>query len=180
MEFGYEMTQPYNNYFLNAISPAYEIFNSEVDSKAIMVAYDAGEYKTIGANIEFGGLADNNHPSTKKELLIRILGFFGDILTGTGQDVNTGKLLKVDVYPNPFSKKVNFNIQLDKTAPVTLEICDISGKVVYRKDESRLNAGFRQLTWEIESKDNPVNNGLFFYRIISGDEIKTGKLIMIN
>jgi PKD repeat protein/uncharacterized protein (DUF2141 family) len=52
---------------LNNISPAY----------GTAVAYDAGTYKTIGASHEFGGLSDGNYPSTKENLLLSYLEFFG-------------------------------------------------------------------------------------------------------
>ena len=40
------------------------------------VSYDGGTYRTVGASIEFGGLVDATAPSTKADLLEKILEFF--------------------------------------------------------------------------------------------------------
>ncbi|MCD4745445.1 MAG: PKD domain-containing protein [Bacteroidales bacterium] len=60
---------------IEAISPAVKIFNNQSPSYGCAVAYDQGDYKTIGASFEFGGLDDGN--STKEELMAEIFEFFG-------------------------------------------------------------------------------------------------------
>jgi len=58
-----------------AISPAVDIFENQSPNYGCGVAYDAGNYKTIGASFEFGGLDDTE--STKEELMLKYLEFFG-------------------------------------------------------------------------------------------------------
>jgi len=58
-----------------AISPAVDIFENQSPNYGCGVAYDAGDYKTIGASFEFGGLDDSE--STKEELMLKYLEFFG-------------------------------------------------------------------------------------------------------
>lgn len=40
------------------------------------VANDGGTYRTVGTSIEFGGLVDDTEPSTKNQLLTKILEYF--------------------------------------------------------------------------------------------------------
>jgi hypothetical protein len=40
------------------------------------VAYDAGTYRTIGTSFKLGGLVDATAPSTKRDLVVKILEFF--------------------------------------------------------------------------------------------------------
>jgi hypothetical protein len=47
------------------------------------IAYDGGTYRTVGTSFEFGGLVDAAEPSTKRELLIQIMDFFGQNASGT-------------------------------------------------------------------------------------------------
>jgi hypothetical protein len=180
LEFAYEMTQPYNNHFLHAVVPAFEIMNAMPDSMAVMVAYDAGNYKTIGSNIEFGGLTDGTFPSTKEELLSRILEFFGDILTGTEEKFSIENTIDIKAYPNPFKSDVTFSFNLASPAPVTLEICDLAGRVVATLVDGRLTAGDHRYSWNTEKNGNSHPGGLYIYRFKTGNEIKSGKLMLIN
>jgi PKD repeat protein len=59
------------------LSTATLIFNNQSPSYGTGIAYDGGNYKTIGTSHEFGGLVDGTAPSTKEELMIRYLEFLG-------------------------------------------------------------------------------------------------------
>lgn len=58
------------------VSPAFTIFENLSPAYVNAVAYDAGNYKTIGSSFEFGGLLDNQS-STRKALMLKYLEFFG-------------------------------------------------------------------------------------------------------
>ena len=60
---------------ISAISPAVLIFENDFPIYGCGVAYDEGNYKTIGVSFEFGGLDDG--VSTKDELMGKYLEFFG-------------------------------------------------------------------------------------------------------
>ena len=75
---------------INAISPAQLIHQNQSPVYGCGVAYDAGDYRTIGTSFEFGGLDDG--ASTVDQLMEQYLIFFGfgqepDIQTIT---LNTG------------------------------------------------------------------------------------------
>jgi hypothetical protein len=178
MIFGYDMTQPYNNYYLIAEEPAFELMNSLPGSTAVMVAYDAGDYKTIGSSAEFGGLVDGTYPSTKAELMSEILEFFGDIFTGTEEHHSENKTTAIRVYPNPFHDIVYFDIRLLKTETVKLEITDITGRIISEIYEGKMEEGLHHLSWRAINKANYSISGVYFLRIICEDEIQIEKLIL--
>lgn len=180
MTFEYEMTQPYNNHFLTASSPAYELFTALPGSRALMVAYDAADYKTVGSNLEFGGLVDSEYPSTKQELLSRILEFFGDILTGTDKTPQNDRAVAIQAYPNPFSKEVNFSFHLDGSSAVKLDVYDPAGRLVSCLYNGRLDAGDHSFVWKSPVAENKTVGGIYFYRFYNGTEFQGGKLIMIE
>jgi PKD repeat protein len=62
---------------ISPISPAVTILQNQSPSYGTAVAYDAGDYKTIGSSHEFGGLNDGSSPSTKEELMQQYLDFLG-------------------------------------------------------------------------------------------------------
>lgn len=62
---------------LSPVSPAFTILENQSPNYSTAVAYDAEDYRTIGASHEFGGLDDAGSPSTKMELMAEYLEFFG-------------------------------------------------------------------------------------------------------
>jgi len=68
-----------NNYIdrIDPLYPAFSIFTNQSPVYGSGVAYDQGNYKTVAASHEFGGLNDATFPSTKEELMAQYLEFFG-------------------------------------------------------------------------------------------------------
>jgi DNA-binding beta-propeller fold protein YncE len=60
---------------IEPLDGATRIFINPSDSTGLGVAYDAGLYKTIGVSFEFEGLIDGEYPSTRRELMRRILDY---------------------------------------------------------------------------------------------------------
>lgn len=178
MMFGYDMTQPYNNHYLIAEEPAFDLMNSLPGSTAVMVAYDAGDYKTVGSSAEFGGLVDDTHPSTKDELMARILEFFGDILTGSDEHPLENNVTSLTLYPNPFRDIAYFDIKLNETKRVKIEIMDITGRIISKVYEGKMEEGNHTLTWEAQLPGNQTGHGIYLCRFIFGDEIRVEKLIL--
>lgn len=65
---------------INPIAPAYTLFSNQSPAYNCAVAYNEGNYRTIGTSFELGGLVDGNPPSTKTILLDEILDFFNVII----------------------------------------------------------------------------------------------------
>lgn len=182
MQFAYEMTQPYNNHLLHAVEPATEIFKLLPDSLPAMVAYEAPGYKTIGTNIEFGGLVNGTNPSTRRELLLRMLQFFGQNLTSVNDDqiVTENRKASVSVYPNPFSREVNFEIKMDEPGQVRLEIFNVEGKPVYRVFDGNLDSGKHIFNWNTDPYINSGSGNVYLFRLKTGSEIQGGKLFYLE
>ena len=69
-----------DNSWMDHIEPegsAIKIFDNASPLYGTGVAYDDGDYKTIGTSHEFGGLTDGTFPSTKEELMAQYLNFLG-------------------------------------------------------------------------------------------------------
>jgi len=76
MSFGYSGDNSYIDH-IQATGDAYNILANQSPPYGTGVAYDAGDYRTIAASHEFGGLQDGPSPSTKEELMEAYLEFFG-------------------------------------------------------------------------------------------------------
>jgi len=177
MTFAFDGEDPYNKYKLIAVDPAYEIMRSMNDSRGAMVAYDAATYKTIGSNFEFGGLIDGETPSTKETLMYRILGFFGDILTETEESTGYHPDV-ISAYPNPFENRITFTTYLDEKTEMTLELIDITGRVLLHFREGMLDKGTHSFTMEVPGQSKAP--GIYFYRFKTSKGVFSGKLLRIN
>jgi uncharacterized repeat protein (TIGR01451 family) len=76
MSFGYSGENNWIDH-IEPIGSAFAIFNNSSPSYGTGIAYDGVSYRTIGASHEFGGLDDGSSPSTKTELIMEYLEFFG-------------------------------------------------------------------------------------------------------
>ena len=68
-----------SNNYMDRIAPltgAEVVFLNVTPQYINGVAYDGGTYRTIGTSFKFGGLVDGTAPSTKRDLLVKILEFF--------------------------------------------------------------------------------------------------------
>jgi hypothetical protein len=108
---------------INAISPAFDIFENQSPVYGTGVAYDEGNYKTIGTSHEFGGLDDGTSPSTKTELMYEYLKFFG--ITGTS--VNLTAFLEGPFVTTEMTTALNSSGHLPLTQPYNVSPWNYSG-----------------------------------------------------
>jgi agmatine/peptidylarginine deiminase len=62
---------------IDSLPGAEVIIRSDPDDEGRMVLYDAGSYKTVASTFSLGRLWDEEWPDTRKNVLLKILGFFG-------------------------------------------------------------------------------------------------------
>jgi hypothetical protein len=181
MVFPFSNEKPYCNYQIHAIEPAFEIFSMLPDSLPSVVAFEAPGYKTIGAAMEFGGLVNNGAPSTRRDLLYRILTFFGENLTGEDENISPEKFNpEISVFPNPSASALTFEFELNKTSDVSLQIFDISGRQIATLIDGRMIKGRHQAYWDAASINPSAKSGVYFYRYRCDNEIYGGKLFIIE
>ncbi len=76
MAFNYAGDNSYMDH-IEAVAPAFNIFENNAPAYYSGVAFDEGNYKTIGCAFEFGGLANGSGISTRVQLMDEYLNFFG-------------------------------------------------------------------------------------------------------
>jgi hypothetical protein len=176
------MVFPYSgdNSYIDRIAPidnAFELFRNQVPSYCNAVALDEGTYKTVGVSFEFGGLDDNQY--TKEELMIRILEFFGGVITDTKEQFAEDNSFMLKSWPNPFSDKINFRFSLAETAYVSLDIYDLNGKKIIGLAANTFAAGTHLLSWDgTSAKGNNMPRGLYMYILKTDDRQQAGKIIL--
>ena len=90
--------------------------------------------------------------------------------------VHTSKLnFTVGVYPNPFHEQANISFELETSAEVSLEVRDISGKLVQRLIS---NAPFSAGKHVQRFDGQDFSAGLYLYVLHVNGETITGKMVL--
>jgi len=84
-------------------------------------------------------------------------------------------------YPNPFNPETVLRYTLPNSSNLSLVIYNIIGQEVMRWDENDIPAGYHQKTWTGTNKFGvPVGSGVYLYRLVTGDFVKTRKMILLK
>jgi hypothetical protein len=80
----------------------------------------------------------------------------------------------VQVFPNPFSSHVSFQIEVQKTSQLSINIYDIQGKMI---DVSVQNATINEGIFTKEYDLSYLSKGIYFYTIRIDDQVQAGKIV---
>lgn len=85
-------------------------------------------------------------------------------------------------YPNPFNPYTTISYQLPQDESlVQLFVYNVAGQVVRRLVNTHQSAGFYQVVWDGKNDEGIVlPSGMYVYRLMSGDFIKSRKLILVK
>ncbi|MDB4286213.1 T9SS type A sorting domain-containing protein [bacterium] len=90
---------------------------------------------------------------------------------------DTGVLSGATISPNPAKDKFNASISLEKPAAVSIQVIDLSGKVLRTIGNGRqLSAGEHSL----DISTDGLGNGIYFVRIIQDKQTVTRKLVILR
>ena len=79
-------------------------------------------------------------------------------------------------YPNPFNPETRIDFALPEAGLTRLTIYDIRGREVVRLIDGELSAGYHELKWDASD----AASGIYFYRLTSGDFVKTKKMLLLK
>ena len=183
MKFPYDGPMPYYGYYFVPGDSAYSILKNDSDPHPMCVVFQNSMYRTIASAIDFGGLEDVVSPSTKEELLLLFLDFFGlETNTSIQHHIKPEPNFIFNCFPNPITQNSTFTLKIESTQEVQIGIYDIYGKLIFEiLDKSLLNPGEYSFKWNSEtSSGKPVKSGMYFCRLKAGSSKKVIKLIVIN
>jgi hypothetical protein len=79
-------------------------------------------------------------------------------------------------YPNPFNPATTIEYDLPRASEVTLEIYDLLGRKIETPVNARQEAGHHSLIWN----GSDYSSGVYFYRIMAGNDFKIGKMVLLK
>ena len=132
---------------------------------------------TSDAIYVMGGFNENGYVTPYVERL-----YFGST---TGVDDSENKIISdfnlMQNYPNPFNLTTNITVKLNKERDITLDIYSTTGEKIKNITTGRYNAGSYNFQWHgTDSSGNTVPSGIYIYRIISGNNSYSKKMILLK
>ncbi len=80
-----------------------------------------------------------------------------------------GNSFSISVYPNPFQSGTQLRVESNSSADVSLQVYDVNGKLLLEGDSYKTN--------EVISFGETFASGIYFVKVLSGNEQKAFKLI---
>lgn len=161
-------------------STASVLFSSEDDFPRMF--YQGTEnFRVVSSSVVLGGFQPGDSLTKKTYLMAEIVNYLLGIGIYTGVDHTAAgnDLSKVKAWPNPFTEKISFSLDLNQASEVTLRIFDDAGRLVNLLYNGNVPAGQHSFVWDGSSQSGVVlRNGIYFYNVMINAQTQTGKIIL--
>lgn len=146
-------------FFLDGSSDFKSISNISSQSNTLSTSWEWSDLSSIGLVFT----SDNTRRGTQ-EAVVKLGSLNYDTFT------------VFQNYPNPFRQSTTIRFILNKAADVTLKIYDISGRLVRTLIDEERTAG----PYEESFDGRNLASGVYFYQLISGDEVIVKKMTLVK
>jgi hypothetical protein len=79
-------------------------------------------------------------------------------------------------YPNPFNAETNVSFSLAEAGNVSLEVYDITGRLVTTLIEGEIEGGEHLISWDASE----VSSGVYFYKLTAGDYSEAKRMMLVK
>ena len=98
-----------------------------------------------------------------------------------GQKIITPEIQLVKAYPNPFNGPTNIIYTLSKPGYVTINIFDLTGRLISGFDLGLQQVGRQNLHWSPSDHSTMgLSSGMYIYQIETGKTITDGKMLYLK
>ena len=88
---------------------------------------------------------------------------------------------ELNIYPNPVVHSTTILFSVPQSANVSIQIFDLSGRLLTTLANQRMQAGNHQVTWNVnDGNGNAVSSGIYLLRLTAGNYSETKKLSVIK
>ncbi|MBU2501174.1 T9SS type A sorting domain-containing protein [bacterium] len=83
--------------------------------------------------------------------------------------------------PNPFNPSTEIRFSLTRSGPVTVTIHDLAGRLVRTLEQGIRESGEHRVVWHGDDDGGRRQpSGVFFVRVVSGDDVRSRKIMMLK
>jgi len=152
-----------------------ECFRYGATSNVAGVVYE-GDYRLVYFAFPFEAI---NGQTARNNLMTQVLGFLREGTVVADEVARPDKSLIVSASPNPFNAAVSLEFELLNSAEVTLDVFDLSGRMVARLINGDLFAGKQRTIWDGRSSSNEeLPSGVYLVRLKAGELTTTSKILL--
>lgn len=145
------------------------------------LAIDEGPIVDMIENYRSQLLWNNFMANAEIKTMLNSVGFVSDITGIQKENLVPKEFILEGNYPNPFNPSTVIEFQLPKTEKVELSIYNILGQKVRQLVNSELTAGINMITWDGRNDAKiQLSSGIYFYSIKVGNNVFSGKIVMIK
>jgi hypothetical protein len=127
-------------------------------------------YKYYIASFNSDGLESNKNYTLSTNFV------YAGVLDVSEVPVNPGTFTLFQNYPNPFNPTTKLKFSIPEAAFTSLKIYDILGSEVAVLVNSELDAGTYEQTFDAGS----LSSGMYIYRLQSGRNVQSGKMLLLK
>ena len=179
MKFEYSMSLSHYDHFLLPSNDAFAFMRANEPEHGMMIACENPDYKTIGSKIDFAGLEDGQYPSTKKELLRRILAFLDVevLISDLNENLFSTGPVQLHCYPNPVRSECIIAFTLMEQSEMSITLSDMQGNVIKKPVSNKL---FPSGAGHIKINASDMVPGIYICTAKTGLAAETVKFVKIN
>jgi hypothetical protein len=168
------------------------IYDLQLDSESFSMSTDneipieLGRSESISVSVKFSPNYARSHEDTLTILssdyrdslkIIKLAGWSPDSTTSLPREHKTPSAL-LEAYPNPFTNQLSINLKLPGDDFVTMEILDISGRLVYSSSWNALAEETHEVLWsDINQGYTRSGSGLYLVKLRTSHQVLTTKVI---
>ncbi len=162
-------------------SPAAETFYAAAGTRGVSVHESA--HKVVFLSFPFENIpVAGPDPDNQAEVARRTASWFEPQM-GADDDIPEMAPDSKMLYntPNPFSTQTRINYQVRKGGRVRLSIYAPTGRFVADLVDGHVEPGIHHVTWNgRDDEGRDMGSGIYYYRLVTGDDFSTGKMILLR
>lgn len=143
------------------------------------ITFQPGEIRTcaschgVNAKDQMGSLKPQNKPEALRTLLKH---WKSNVMSVHGEENVPKKFALEQNFPNPFNPSTQISYELPKSGHVSLKIYDMLGKEAATVVDEVKSAGRYQVRFDAAK----FSSGMYFYRLRSGEFMRTRKMLLVR
>ncbi len=161
--------------------PAVETFYAAAGTRAVSV--DENAHKLVFLSFPFENIPTASpDPDNQSEVAERALLWFEPQMSAD-DDIPEMAIDAKQIYntPNPFSTQTRVNYQISRGGNVRLSVYTPTGRFVADLVDEYVEPGTHWVTWNgQDSKGRDMGSGIYYYRLVTGEAMSTGKMTLLR
>ena len=177
--------------YLGGISPHHSVDRLDSDGSELLFSSEDGVgrvyinetdyYKIISSSVVIAAVANADSLNIKSYLFSEYINYFLGYNPITDLKENIQQFISSGNYPNPFNKQTTISFNLEISGPVKIDIYDAHGRHIKQLVNHKYTSGEYKVKWDAtDMSGSRVSSGYYYYQVAGGNEVSTGKMILLE